>query len=210
MVDGLTFREDTHQYAYRGRALPSVTELMDRYGITSVASIPRANLERARARGQAVHLAIHLDQQGRLNWSDLDPQLEPYIWAWWSFVEKVGYVSERSERPLCDPTMGFAGTPDDAGHCTRGRFATGNKLVVDRKAVDTVQPGTAVQLAPYRHLLRLDGFPVVHRIAVQLFPDGRFKIHEFRDPQDWVEFGSALTLYWRAIARAKEYACPLP
>jgi hypothetical protein len=205
MTAGLSFDEWNHAYAQDGRRLPSVTGLLKRFGVTSIAGIPEPVLEIARERGTAVHRAIHLSTTGTLDWSTVDPLLMGYLDAWWAWVDHVGYESDGAESALADTTLGFAGTADDWGRPTRGRYA-GFRLVVDRKCTAQVLPEVGVQLAAYRHLLRVHDYPATHRIAVQLFPDGAFKEHEFRDPHDWTEFAACLTLHNRALSRAKREA----
>ena len=198
-----TFDAAAHAYHAGGRRLPSVTQVLDAARITAPPDVAPDVLELARARGQAVHRAIELQHAGTLDPSTLDPRLEPYLFAWEAFVAAYGYVSHHVERHLYDANAGFAGTPDDLGTITKGRYQ-GARAVIDRKAVATVQPGTAVQLAAYRWLAQTHEMPATHRFAVQLFDDGTFRLHEYHDPMDIQEFRAALLLWHRRASRTKE------
>jgi hypothetical protein len=193
MSETLHFDPIAHEYRWGDRVLHGVTDILTATGIVSYAHVPPDVLEHAKMRGLAVHAAIHARAIGEA--PVLDDETIPYVMAWDRFVRETGYVSTHVERPLADPTLGFAGTPDDVG--LLGGLAT----VVDRKAVAQVQGSTAVQLAAYRWLCKVNCIAAVRRIAVQLRPDGTFRQIEYRDPVDEQEFRAALLLVQRRTAR---------
>lgn len=193
---GLIFDPETHTYWHAGAVLPSVTQVLTAQHVTAdLSGVPEPVLTFARDRGRAIHLAVRFANEGRLDTSSL-AELEPYVFAWEAFcaAHAGDFLPEVVEVPLADVVRGFAGTPDAAG------------LFRNRRAVVDVKSGAydaawGVQLAAYKHLLRVNGYPVLHRLVVQLCPNGDFKLHPFTDPLDHAEWDSALLLYTRRMNR---------
>ena len=188
----LTFAPDTHEYRLGTTPLVSVTTFLRALGVVTVADAPEARLSFARDRGTAVHLCVQFQSEGRLDPTSVAPELAGYLFAFDQFccAHHGDYVPERVEMPLCDPILGFAGTPDTAGPLQ------GIASVIDVKTCPP-QPGHFVQLAAYRHLLNANGYPVSRRFLLQLKADGTFGLHEGRDRLDDAEFRAALLLYKR-------------
>jgi hypothetical protein len=89
------------------------------------------------------------------------------------------------EQPLWHPVYGFAGTPDRIKENT----------IWDIKTGTTVYPSSAIQLAGYSILADI---PTARRLVVQLKPDGKYQVHEFKERTDRQVFLSCLTAYqWR-------------
>ena len=199
MTDALHFDAADHRYTVARRRLASVTTVLHAVGTLHLdPSISAHHLEYARERGSQCHLAIRFSNEGRLDPQSVGAVVEPYLYAWEAFcAEHLGaFVPHTVEQPLADSVLGFAGTPDVAG------TMRGVETVIDVKTSVAMPPGTGVQLAAYKMLLRSNGYPVpVRRAGVHLKPDGTFRLIPYNDPLDEPEFRAALLLYSRRVQR---------
>ena len=183
----LEFSEKDHVYLLDGKVIPSCTQILQGVGLIQFNGVSPDVLQRAAAFGTACHRACHLDDLGDLDEQSLDPNLKPYLDAWRTFRGDLKFDS--IEQPLWHPVYGFAGTPD--------RFVVGypQPTIYDIKTGTTVYPVTAIQLAGYAILADI---PTARRLVVQLKPDGKYQVHEFKERTDRGVFLSALSVYkWR-------------
>jgi hypothetical protein len=182
----LAFDPVTHTYTDdRGVVIPSVTEVISGVGLINFQGIDPQILHQAAAFGTAVHQACALDDLGDLDESTLDENLKPYLDAWRTCSRAMGWKWLNIEEPEFSEVYQFAGTPDRIGEM----------LVVDIKTGSIVPPWTGLQTAAYSILTNIT---TARRIAVQLLPNGKFKVTEYTDRKDREVFLSALTVYtWR-------------
>jgi len=189
----LEFDPVAHRYTFAGRAVPHVTGIIE--GAQRFAGVPEAALERARARGTALHRAIELHLAGTLDEDTLGADTRACLDQFRRFQSQTGFVAVVSESRMYSARYGYAGTIDTAGRFP-GRVD--RVAVVDWKRASTLSPSVGLQLAAYKELL-LERFPEmrkpVDRYALQLRPDA-YKLVEYTDPGDWSVFAAALTL-WR-------------
>ncbi len=179
----LEFDPTNHIYWMDGQIIPSCTQILSGVGLINFNYISPDVLQRAADFGKAVHLACALDDMGDLDEQSLDPNLKPYLEAWRTFRGKTVWYN--IEEPMCSEVYRFAGTPDRIGEM----------VIVDIKTGTTVPAWTGLQLAGYAIL---DNISTARRMAVQLKPDGKFTVHEFKERQDRGVFLSALSVYqWR-------------
>lgn len=194
----LHFEASTHTYTVGGERIPSVTQVLDM--LTDLDTIPRAKLKYAAERGDAVHFACELHDQGDLDWSTLDDELVPYVEGWIKFLRQTGFQHDKIEHRMFHPAMRFAGTLDRTG------ILYDKPTVLDIKAVVKTYPTTGPQVAAYEALLKAtepDGPKSYERYAVQLCKDGTYRLHHYEDRADYSVFVSALTL-WKWAARNKQ------
>jgi len=186
----LLFREEDHTYWLGERRLPSVSEVIA--PVQSFEGIPEAVLARKSAIGKAAHLACQfLDEGDDVDPESLDPVVAPYVDAWRRFMAENKPEWSVIEEQMHDETLGYAGTPDRYG------LLHGAKWIIDIKTVVTISPATALQTVAYRKLVAQrtkEREPLIKRGAVQLGTDGRYKLHEFKDPADWAIFQSLLNV----------------
>ena len=166
---GLRFTAKGHSYRYRGRVVPSVTQVLEAMGLSTIHLIPDKHRVFALERGRLVHLACELYDQGRLKWATLDPQLAPYVRAWAKFSEVMDFVPYDIERRVVIGGGRCAGTLD-----VRGSAKHYPRLLIDRKCGGTEPPGTPLQTAAYQLGLGPDGVDHV-RATVLLKPTGEPK-----------------------------------
>lgn len=189
---GLTFDPELHLYTLGDRDLPSVTQVLASAGVSDFNG-PWFD-DDAKVRGQMVHLAIALDNEGDLDDDTLDPVLEPFLAGWRRFVAESGAVIEHWERAVCDPELGFAGTLD-------GVIVLPNQKGVTRRTVVDVKralyPSAGPQVAAYTRCARaLYATPTVFNRAALVLPgDGSYQFQPLTDPSDEQVFLAALRVY---------------
>lgn len=205
-----SFDADAHVYRLGETLIPSVTQGLQLAGVTPNVWRSPAQARLAGERGTHVHLACEYLDRGTLDWSDLDPLLEPYVRAYEAFkadtrflpglIEQTGYgvVAIGGER------LPFGYTLDRAG-IWRGRDGMGpvRPLLLDLKTGSEIKPAIGVQLAGYEIGVtdpELRGEPR-DRVAVQLRPDPKagpgtkpYRIYEY--PDETRTFEAALWLAW--------------
>ena len=195
MTDILTFNEADHKYYLNGIPVPSVTQALS--VIVDFSMVRPEVLENARIRGQAVHLATELDDQGTLDESSLAPVLVPYLDAWRLFRQQTGFVPENIEERVYNSKHLYAGTLDRIGTLEK-RFA--KRVLIDIKARAVMTDDIGPQLDAYaRAWEEMTGEDLRdHRYSVQLKPDGKYKLHHYTNPHDFGAFLGCLSIFnWR-------------
>jgi hypothetical protein len=169
---GVTFDASTHTYRFRGTRLISVTQAIQAAGLIHAEWYTEA----ARQRGRAVHLAVHFDAERDLNERSVSPLIRPYLEAARSFKRDTGFVTELTEARVWAMDLGYAGTMDHLG------LMQGNHRVLVDWKTGVVPEWARLQTAGYA-----SAFPNAAkflRYAVQLKPDGAYKITSF-EPQEF-------------------------
>lgn len=190
----LTFDAESHVYRLDGDVVPSVTQLLsDLYG-GSLDRIPEAILDRKRAIGVAVHAASELIDDGALDEDSVDPVIAGYLDGYRAFLDKERPAWSLSETPMGHPTWRYAGTVDRIGELR------GDPAIVDLKTVAQLHPAIGVQTAAY-DLLRQHEFSTptpARRYALQLKPNGTYRLMPYTDPDDYRVFLSLIGLHnWK-------------
>jgi len=186
-MPSLRFDEPAHEYyldhdSGRSEKLPSVTEIIDHFGLINAYS---KNKEAA-IRGQYIHKAAEFLFEHRLNWSSLDERILGYIQSLEKWITLTGFVAERCEVQLYHPELLYAGTFDVTGH-----MPNGSTFICDIKSGEP-QPWHGIQLAAY--LLMLGGYR--KRGGIYLRANGAVaKFKEYRARDDAMNFVSMLNVY---------------
>lgn len=190
----VTLDGSTHTYYLDGQVIPGVTQTIDQ--LTSFAGIPPEVLEYASERGRLVHRATELYDNENLDFGSLDPVLVPYLDAWIKFKKESGFIPINIEQIVFHKRHRYAGTLDRAG------ILYDHESVLDIKAVAVLGDHTGVQLAGYQEAensTRKKADHIRHRYAVQLKPDGTYRLRQYKDKADFSVFLSCLNLHnWRS------------
>ena len=191
-MKALQFDEAAHRYLLAGAVLPSVTQVLrplyDFRGIDPEVLQAKANI------GTSVHRAAEL-----LDRDDLDEEsdegraaLAPiagYLVGYKKFKADKRPVVLENETRLHHPVHRYAGTID------RRYEIDGEVWDVDLKSTVTMSPIVGIQTAAYSEMFKANGYKAkARRGALQLFPDGKYKLWEFSDPGDFAVFLSLLTI----------------
>lgn len=185
----ITFDPEAHVYRLNGEALPSVTGIIRDAGLSDYSSIPPAILERAAARGKAVHTAIELLLENDLDFDSLDPSLHGYVAAYKRFVDDTGWTPTHVEQRVYHPVLRYVGTYDQLGAMRDGR-----RFLVDVKTAAKRAPWWPIQAAAYHECLD----EPAGRAALRLDKHGRYEFIEYTDRNDRAVWIAAVTLHhWR-------------
>jgi hypothetical protein len=190
----LTFDGPTHSYTLDGVRVPSVTQVLK--PLYSFAGIPPQVLAVKAELGTAIHRACEL-----LDDDDLDEESEDgraalvpisgYLVGYKKFMAEKQPVVIFNERQLYHSKHRYAGTIDR-------RYALRGELWdIDLKSTVAMSPIVGIQTAAYSEMFKdqsLTGNTNARRGALQLFPDGNYKLWEFKDPSDFSVFLSLLTV----------------
>ncbi len=189
-MPALSFDPDTHTYTLRGQVVPSVTQVLG--VLNDFSAVPWAVLEAARRRGQAVHEAVELLLQGRLDRASLDPAIVPYVESFEQFALDTGFEPLITELRVAGPN--FAGTLDALGKTRRIRRGSG--ALFDWKTSLALPSSVGPQLAAYQQAYRDTlGELIRSRYCLRLTP-GSYKLDRMDEDRYWHIFKSALNLWW--------------
>jgi len=147
--------------------------------------------EAALTKGRLVHRATALldgagDGSG-LDYDSLHPILKPYVDAYVAWKELAGIFWTLIEEPIVVHKYRYQGRPDRVD-------AKVDRIIVDLKCGPDQHPSIGLQLAAYEFFFR----PKLERLSVHLLPNGRFKVHEWKDRADFPLFLGLLNIHqWR-------------
>lgn len=182
----LTFEPEAHVYAWNGKRIPSVTQVLDR--LHDFSHVPMEVLEAAKTRGSNVHSACQFFDEGDLDESSLEPSELGYVQAWQRFCAEHHPNWSMIETPLYHPVFCYAGTPDRIGSILSGGVRIDAQ--VDIKTSASSHPVWGVQTAAYNAAANFTG----RRFTCQLRANGTYKLIEWSDPTDWPVFLSLINL----------------
>lgn len=174
------FDEEKHIYFIDGKPVPSVTE------ITAMLNpMPGGEVVRQAARrGTAVHELTELvDYECDLDGIEVEPELAPYLLAYFRFKRDYKPDWEMVEQKLYSDPMGFAGTLDRFGKID------GTEVLLDIKTTASPSRQTkvawAAQLAGYALLLDK---PDAMLWVLQLKKDGSYTVFDMSGIQRAFDF----------------------
>ena len=191
---GLTFDAEKHEYRLDGKVIPSVTQVLS--PLYSWDHINPEVLRQKAELGTSVHYACELDNHGNLDESSVHEKVAGYLEGWRLFKREMKPEILLNEKRLYHPTRGYAGTLD------LNLRMQGRLWLTDLKASVALYPQVGVQLAAYEDLLRvtypeLKREPIL-RAALQLKPNGTYKLGTFTNPGDLATFYGLLAVHhWR-------------
>jgi len=184
MIGGLEFNDELHRYVREGIPVPSVSSVLRFMGLFP----NRRFFKPADAlRGTHVHSATEIMDTGELDWNDLDPILKPYVDAYKAFQETENYEWEMTETMVFNEMLWYAGRLDRTG------LLNGNKIILDIKTgKGSLSTSMGIQMAGYD--MCLDGKPR-ERWVLYLRPNGKYKLYQCEDPEDYEAFRHGAWLY---------------
>lgn len=188
--DEVHFEHDSHAYRDAdGSECISVTQAIQIAGLIDYSMVRPEYLEVARRRGDLVHQACALADQGEdLNHYVMPDLLWPYISAYLTFVAEMKFVvnPDLVERRMIVDLFGhrIGMTPDAVG------TIDGVPTLIERKAASAAHPSWAIQTAGYQMGLRAARVQVRQRMAVQLLPTAKYRVHVFDDETDAETFAA--------------------
>lgn len=192
-MSALQFDEAAHRYTLDGEVLPSVTTLLK--PLYDFSRITPEILAAKAALGTSVHRACELldnddlDQETDEGKAGLAP-IAGYLAGYEKFKAEMKPVVLENESRMYHPVHRYAGTIDR-------RYEIGHDLWdIDLKSTVAMSPAVGLQTAAYSEMFKANGLRgKARRGALQLFPDGKYRLHEFKDPGDFAVFLSLLNVH---------------
>ena len=187
----LTFIEVTHQYILDGLELPSVTTVIGG-AFNMYKDVSPELLKRAGDFGRAVHRMCELELNNSLDDDFLDSALAPYLAGFKGALSTLPVNNSYTiEKPMCCPSLRFAGTPDifiEPSTVSKGR-------IIDIKTRPYNATTDPLQLAAYDRLCGGDGGSYDHYV-LEIMPND-FKFVKCNHPQAWGVFKELLDYHHR-------------
>jgi hypothetical protein len=183
-VSELVFDRVSHTYWANGIVVPSVTQILR--PVSGYEGMPESMLKEAGERGNRIHAATELDDQGNLDESSVLPEDLPYLEAWRAFKQATGVAILDSELMVFNAVHRYAGTLDRIVG-----FPDGTEWLVDIKSSTEVKPAVGPQTEAYRQAV---GLPKLRRGVVHLQP-GKYRFRELTNGRDWSVFQACLLVH---------------
>ena len=188
----LEFNEEEHRYTWDGTVVPGVTTVLK--PLSNYDMVPQHIMEKAAARGHAVHLATELHDEGTLDEESMDPTIKPYLDAWKMFRETQGYGIVVSEARVFSEKGMYAGTLDRILE-KKGHYYLGD-IKSTFAHIPTVGPQTAAYQKAWEEVM---GIKIKGRLSIRLKTDGHPEVTELNNRSDLAIFNNCLAIYkWRA------------
>lgn len=183
----ITFNEERHEYTGNGLIMPSVTQAIERAGLSDFSMVNQDVLRRARIFGTETHKACEMYDRRQM--PKPDPQVLPYLEGWIKFLRDSGFRQDKIEVMVHSRKFWFAGKADRIG------WFREDYSVLEIKVANCYYPSFELQTAAYK-MANNEMEPradrkVRKRYIIQLFP-GRYQITPCEDANDEAVFLSCL------------------
>ena len=164
----LEFIESSHEYKFRGKVIPSVTQLMKSSSEAYYSNISTQRLAIAADRGTRVHQAIY--DYDTLGFLTIDEEIKPYLNEY--IIAKNRYKFQPLAQEFRLTSGLFAGTLDMLAEYK------GMQVIIDLKATSVLNKSLAeIQLAGYVELCEYNGIGVQDTYILHLTKD-KHKLHK--------------------------------
>ena len=199
-IQGGTFCDSPHQYRDdAGLWVPSATQVLKLQGLSDYDGVPEDRMEVASIRGSKVHdLAKSHFRYGDVDPSWITEETAGYFDGYLKFLRETGFVPDPhwiEKGIICKiHHMKLGLTPDVFGKIGRDPWLVEIKCTSGVQASWSIQTGLQeMGIHGSNHVGR------VRRGALQLFKDGRYKLHPHTDHQTDEQIGIAalMLVYWR-------------
>ena len=184
MENELKFEKETHIYTVNNKTIPSVSEI-----VQDVVGLPYIADEWYLQRGNAIHKALALYLQGKLNENSVDERIRQYVENGKKAIKDLSLVPTLVEVSLYHKTLNFAGTPD----------LLSDTILVDYKTNHS--GNTPIQLGGY--ILLLEDNKMNVKKAYEISLEGQtYSLVEYKVSRCKSLFISVLNIYnWKKERR---------
>lgn len=199
----LHFDPAAHRYTLAsGERIPNVTEILRVTGV-SVDWEAKRGMSRATAEaidlkreiGHALHADAHALDDDDLDWSTVDPRVEPYLRAWATYRQNSGVVPVTRERRLFHVELRYCGTMDGIFLSPEGRH-----VLIDIKTGDPEDAAGQFQTAAYALAWCAEhpGEVIHERCCVRLTPERAvpYRVEPYDDWKDEARWRAIVTTYY--------------
>ena len=164
----LDFDEESHTYRHNGKVVPSVTQILKDLGFID----DEWFTEESRNRGNNVHRACELLDNGNLDWLSVSDEIRGYVAAYESFLSESKCGILEVEQRLFNENLFVAGTVD------RIIKLNGRTTVLDIKS-GAHQKWWKYQVAGYARMKF--GKAPVNTMSLELRADGKYSVRNYND-----------------------------
>ena len=189
----LEFKEDTHQYFYKGLEVPSVTQIISASNANALDNIPTSILDNASERGTAVHQAIEF--YNKYKFANINDEYKGYFEAYkgW-YKQTAGYqVKIESELQVYHKVLNYAGTIDILTTNTDGEHC-----LIDIKTTNELNMKyVSLQLSAYKEALASEGIEAEDMYVLWLKRDGTYEYKEVPNNKNIFMYSLLLYNYWK-------------
>jgi hypothetical protein len=199
MIDpkDLIFKEEGHEYFYKGVLVPSNTQLLKEFGLIDFEGVPQDRLEYKQKVGRAVHLAASLLDFGTLDENSVSPLIAGYLLAWEKFKAVHKFKPRLNETPLYSRKWRFATTLDRQGTLEwKGKRL---EVILEIKCTWELHWSTGPQTAGQKIAFEENHpeIPIAGRFCCHLRPDQNFELIRFDNKEDVTTFLACVHLHYR-------------
>lgn len=182
-ISYLTFDPDKHEFRYRKKIIPSVTQII------KVAGGYQRRNERAMLRGTNVHLATRYYDEGTIKDAKIGKGIEGYLDAYVKFRREHDFIFIEIEQPVFHKDYLYAGIPDRHG------FYKSRECLLSIKSGMPI-PNDILQEAGY--VLTYADHHKFDLWAVYLKPSGDYKLDNIKDASAMQTFLNCLDIHnWK-------------
>jgi hypothetical protein len=193
-----TFDPDTHTGRMGDDVWPSVTQLLQEFGIIDYSRVPFETLERKRLIGIRVDRASSMLDNCSLDEDHFNanfPECIPYLEGYRKFRVIEKFEPSEKEARYFSRKWRFHGAPDEYG-VRLGNYG-GEPALIDYKCTWKMYESCGPQLAGYAMLIyEALKVRVKLRFGLLLKPTGHYDLYPFKDPNDFQDFKACLWLHW--------------
>ena len=180
-----SFDPEKHEYRLSGNVIPSVTQVIKSCGLIRFDDVPPETLIHKAKIGKAVHLACEYYDKKELD--SVPDSYSGYIEAYKNFAAQFNCAWQFIEVPMHGLYNGmcFGFTADRVG------TVRAENWILEIKTSEQEEASWRIQLIAYAAGLKTLGYK---RKALQLKPDGAFRLYSYDDPKDFAIWNAALAL----------------
>lgn len=189
----LEFKEETHQYFYKGLEVPSVTQIISASNQGVLDNIPISILDNASERGTAVHQAIEF--YNKYKFANINEDYKGYFEAYqnWYKNNSFPFIEIKSETKVYHKILNYAGTIDMLITDTREE-----NILVDVKTTNELNMKyVTLQLSAYKEALASQGIKVKSMYVLWLKKDGTYEYKEVPDKKNIFMYSLLLYNFWK-------------
>lgn len=192
-IADLIFKEDTHSYFLGDVPIPSVSEIIKPIYQKIYGEIDKGTLKIAADRGTRIHRAIEF--LSRYNLFSVDSDISGYINAYQKFKsDHKDWELLHSEFKTYHKSLLYGMTIDQVCESPEGL------IICDIKTTKIAHTNAwSVQLSAYKSGFESQHGKVSKIVALQLFEDGNYILHELKD--NFSIFLSCLEIYKFGVSK---------
>lgn len=197
-IPGGSFCTEPHRYDDEyGNFIPSLTQVLKLQGLSCFDGADPDDMANAARRGDLLHGVVEVhNREGEVDPNWVTEEIAGYYEGFLAFERDTGFKVDPSwtEKPMIATINGLqiGLKPDCFGKI--GRY----DALVELKAASSVQPSWSIQTAMQElAIYKSQHVGRARRFALQLFKNGRYKLHPHQNHQEDERIGiEALDLVW--------------